>query len=191
MKVLRYAPILLVLLAGPAWAHPGHGEVSSFTAGLMHPWTGADHLLAMLAVGLWASLAGGTARWAVPVAFVTAMLTGFGLAVAGVHLPLVEPTILASVIALGALVALTVRLPWAAGATLVALFGLCHGHAHGAESPESGLALYALGFTLSTAAIHVLGLALGRILTGGTGAKLTRVIGAATAAAGVALGLAG
>ena len=190
MKALRYAPLLLVLCAGPAWAHSGHGETTSFGAGLMHPWAGADHLLAMLAVGLWASLAGGTARRAVPAAFVAAMLAGFGIAVAGIGLPLVEPMVLTSVIAMGALVALAVRLPWGAGAALVALFGLCHGHAHGVESPDSGLVLYALGFTVSTATIHALGLALGRILTGGVGSKLARAMGAATAAAGVALGLA-
>ena len=172
MTILRYAPLLFILCASPAAAHVGHGEATSLGAGLTHPWTGTDHLLAMAAVGLWAALAGGPARWTLPTAFLGAMLAGFGLAVAGVDLPLVEPMILASVIALGVLIALTVRLPLAFGAMLVALFGLCHGHAHGTESPESGLLLYAVGFTLSTAVIHVLGLALGRALIGGLGPKL-------------------
>ena len=154
--------IALSLLATPAFAHADISAGSSFMSGLTHPLGGADHLLAMVTVGLWAALVGGRALWLWPTAFVAAMLAGGALGMAGLHVPLVEPGILASTVVLGALVAFAVSAPLAVGAALIAVFGLVHGHAHGAEIPALGLPMtYALGFALATSVLHLAGLGLG------------------------------
>jgi len=173
--------LALFIACGTAAAHPGHGM--SYMSGLAHPLSGADHLLAMLAVGLWASQLVGRARWLVPASFVTVMTVAGGLGMAGIALPMVESGIAASVLALGLLVAMTARLPVASSSALVALFAVFHGYAHGAEMPAEGSVwAYGLGFVLSTAALHVAGLVLGRF-----NHKLARVLGAAIAMAGAAM----
>jgi len=155
----RPLKLFALALAAPtlAWAHPGH-DGGGFLPGFLHPFVGWDHLLAMLAVGVWAAQMGGRALWAVPAAFVAAMALGAGLAFAGIGLPLVEPTVAASVLLLGVLVGATVRLPLAYGAALVGTLALFHGAAHVADAPEAASLLpYALGFLLATAALHVCG----------------------------------
>lgn len=147
-------------IASPAFAHAGDHAGGGLVAGLLHPVTGVDHLLAMVAIGLWAGLLGGAARLAVPLAFLAAMAIGCVLGVHGVHLPLVEAGILASVIVLGALAAAATRLGQLAGAALAVLFGLLHGHAHGAEMAGGSVLAYSLGMLGATAALHALGLAL-------------------------------
>jgi urease accessory protein len=175
-----------------ASAHSGMEHMASFGAGFAHPWSGLDHLLAMVAVGLWAGLVGGRALWAWPVAFVAVMVLGGLAGIAGVALPIVEPGILASVIVLGLMVLTAARLPVWAGATLVALFAVLHGHAHGAELPADGAAAsYFAGFALATAALHALGLSLAYATSGKRGRLLLRGAGAAVAAAGVALAVIG
>jgi urease accessory protein len=188
LKLLAAASAVLVAGATPALAHLNPGEHGSFAAGLSHPLFGADHILAMVAVGLWAWQIGGKAVFAIPAAFVVTMLAGFGLALAGVSLPFVEPAILASVVALGLLVALAVRLPLGAGAAIVAVFALFHGYAHGGEIGTATQVAYGLGFALSTAVLHAFGIAIGWG-AGRLGSNLTvsRVLGAITALAGVAL----
>jgi urease accessory protein len=147
------------LLPMLAQAHPGHGE-SGFIHGAMHPLTGLDHILAMVAVGLWAVQLGGRALWSVPLSFVSVMVIGGALGMAGMPLPFVEPSILASIFILGLLIATATRVPVAAGMLIVGLFALFHGHAHGAEMPSGvgGLA-YGAGFALSTALLHCCGVA--------------------------------
>ncbi|HZL63154.1 MAG TPA: HupE/UreJ family protein [Pseudolabrys sp.] len=159
MKRLALTFLVLVLGSGAAFAHPGHGSTASFAAGLAHPLGGLDHIAVMIAVGLWAALKGGRALWVWPAAFVGVMLLGGALGMAHVPVPFVEPGILASVVALGLLVALAVDLPVAAGAAIVAVFALLHGHAHGGEVAEtmSG-AEYMAGFALATAALHLTGI---------------------------------
>lgn len=153
----------LLLLPTAAMAHPSlYHHTHSFTAGLVHPLTGLDHLLAMVSVGLWASQKGGRALWLWPAAFVGAMVVGGILGMEGVALPLIEPAIAASLLVLGLMIAAMVRLPLVAGIGLIAAFGLFHGNAHGLEAPASGASLlYGLGFVVSTAALHALGLAIG------------------------------
>jgi urease accessory protein len=153
----------LVLLPTAALAHPSlYHHTHTFAAGLTHPLTGLDHLLAMVSVGLWASQKGGRALWLWPAAFVSAMIVGGALGMSGFALPLIEPAIAASLLVLGLLIASMTTLPMAAGVAAIAVFGLFHGNAHGLEAPASGASLlYALGFTLSTIALHGLGLALG------------------------------
>jgi urease accessory protein len=153
--------VALVLLPGLAQAHPGH-DVSGLAAGLAHPLLGLDHLLAMVAVGLCGARLGGAARWLLPLLFVSVMLSGGALAMAGLHLPGVEPGIVASVIVLGMLLVVARSGHTLPAALLVSGFALFHGQAHGSEMPETaGVAAYALGFVIATAALHGAGLLAG------------------------------
>jgi len=193
MKYRLGLAAMLSLAATPALAHLDPAEHGSFAAGFTHPIFGTDHVLAMIAVGLWAALLGGRAVWALPTAFVTAMIAGFALSLSGVALPAVEPVILASVIVLGAVVALALRLPLWLSAALVAAFGVCHGHAHGGEIGSAGEFGYAAGFVLATALLHAAGLLIGygaNIATRNDPALASRIIrglGAVTALGGLYL----
>jgi len=192
MKSLRRSALVLAAVAAPfsAFAHPGHdgGELTwDFNTGFAHPFSGWDHLLAMIAVGLWAAQLGGRARWLVPAAFVVALTVGAALGRAGVNFSGVEQGIAASVFVLGVLIATTARLPVAAGMALVGLFAIFHGLAHGAEMPATNGALgYGFGFIAATALLHAAGLALGTF-----GARVSvraaKFSGWAIAASGVAL----
>lgn len=183
----RSLPLLAaLLLPTAALAHPGH-DAGTFWAGMHHPVSGADHMLAMVAVGLWAAQMGGRALWAVPATFVAAMLAGGAAGAAGVPFPVVEPMILASIIVLGAVVALALRAPLTLAVPLLAVFGAAHGWAHGAEGPSTGLAWYAAGFALMTALLHGAGLLAGLGLQRVAGSRVTRVLGGLTAGAGLLL----
>lgn len=174
----------LCLFAGTASAHTGdHGTLTGFAGGLAHPLLGLDHLFAMLAIGLWAAQQGGRALWAIPAAFVGAMLAGGMLAWAGVGLPQVEAAIALSVLALGLLVAARLRASLAAGIAIAAGFALLHGYAHGLETPLAvSPAMYAVGFVLATACLHGAGVA-GSLL----GSRAVQLAGAGIAATGLAL----
>ncbi|MFC3326934.1 HupE/UreJ family protein [Mesorhizobium cantuariense] len=186
-KRLCLSAILLLAAAMPAYAHVGIGTTSSFTAGFIHPLSGLDHMTVMIAVGLWAALKGGKAILAWPAAFVGVMLVGGALGMEHMPLPFVEPGILASVVALGLLVALAVDLPVSAGVAIIGLFALFHGHAHGTEVPENAGGLeYMAGFAIATALLHTTGIAAGL----GLGIRfrgLARAAGAACAAVGLGL----
>ena len=143
-------------------SHAGIGDTSSFMHGLTHPASSLDHVCAMLAAGLWAAQMGGRSVWAVPLTFVSVMALGGILPVLGISLPFVEQGIVLSVLLLGVLIVAQVRFPLWLGGTLVGLFALWHGHAHGAEMPASAVGLfYGLGFALTTTWLHVAGVALG------------------------------
>jgi len=186
---MKKLPLLTALmLPTAALAHTGQGA-GSLAAGMMHPIGGLDHVLAMVAVGLWAAQAGGRAVWAAPLAFVGAMLAGGAMGMAGIGFPAVEPMILASIVVLGAVVALAARVPLIPALAVIALFGLAHGHAHGAEGPATGMAAYGLGFALATAALHGAGLALGFGLS--RLAFAVRMLGLGAAGAGLVLAVAG
>jgi urease accessory protein len=150
-----------------ASAHTGVGDVTGFWHGLEHPIGGLDHILAMLAVGLWAAQMGGKALWLVPGAFVTAMIGSSVLGHFGLPLPGVEQGIVASDFILGMLLLFAVRLPLALSAGIVGVLAIFHGYAHGAEMPEtaSGLA-YGLGFIISTTLLHVAGIGIGLGIVG-------------------------
>jgi urease accessory protein len=167
---------LLALAPGAALAHAGGDHVHGFATGFLHPVGGLDHVLAMVAVGAWAGIAGGAARWALPVAFLAAMAAGAGLALAGFDRPTVEVGIVASIVVIAALTAAAARAPVGLCLPLVALFGL----AHGAEMAPGGGALgYGAGFLLATALLHEIGLLAARLALRGAGA--------AAAVAGIAL----
>ncbi|GGK19402.1 HupE/UreJ family protein [Salinarimonas ramus] len=182
------AAALLVMAASPALAHVGHHPTDGFAAGLTHPLTGLDHLLAIVAVGLWAGLVGGRALWAWPAAFVAAMTAAALYGMVGPWLPGVELAIAGSVLALGLAVALRLSAPVVLGAVTCGAFALAHGYAHGAELPlGAGAGAYVAGFVLATAGLHGLGLALGRLLARDVPHWATRGAGAAVAATGLVL----
>ena len=179
MKRLVPIAMLLVLAAGPAIAHVGHGSTTSFTAGLGHPRGGLDHVTVMVMVGLWAGLKGGRALWVWPAVFVGVMLVGGVVGMEGVPVPFVEPGILASVVALGLLVALAVDLPVAVGARILAVFALFHGHAHGSEVADTLNGVeYMAGFALATAALHLAGIGFAATMTHFSLRPAIRVVGA-------------
>jgi urease accessory protein len=181
---------LTIGLAPLAQAHPGHlGPSIGFFHGLGHPLGGLDHILAMVAVGLWSAQLGGSALWRLPSVFVAMMAIGGAIGLTGVTLPMAEPVVLLSSLAIGLLVVIARRLPLGISSSLVALFALCHGVVHGAEMPSQALALhYSLGFMLSTAVLHLVGLGAGLVLQQAAGAdRSLRLVGGAIAIGGCSL----
>ncbi len=178
--------LLALTAATPAFAHPGHGD-SGLLNGMLHPITGPDHILAMLAVGLWAASFGGKARWAIPAAFVAMMAAGFAFGANGGEMPLLEQGIAASVLVIGLAAAWAQRIPAAAAAAVVGAFALFHGVAHGAEM-HGHAAWFALGFVLSTAALHAAGFFIGTALQ--KNLWINRAVGTAIGAVGLSLLLA-
>lgn len=182
---------ILVALTGNALAHTGHGDTGGFLHGFSHPLGGLDHVLAMLAIGLYATMIGGRALWLVPGTFVAVMALGGALGMAGYALFYTEFGIALSVIVLGLAVALRIDVPALAAMALAGLFAIFHGHAHGAEMPQdlSGYD-YAAGFLLATALLHgaglLLGLAAGSLAERG-GWRAAQAAGGAMALVGVAL----
>lgn len=184
------ATMLAVLASAPAAAHTGSAPVVGFVSGFLHPLGGLDHVLAMVAVGMLAALIGGRALWLVPVSFLGAMVVG---SVLGFSLPFLEIGIVASIIVLGAAVALAPRMPVALAMALVAAFGVVHGHAHGAEMPAASSVLaYGFGFVAATALLHLVGVGGGLAaerLSHKAGRAILRVGGGAVAALGLVLAL--
>lgn len=191
MKTLTRAIAFGVLLAPTlAHAHPGHGA-SSLEHGFAHPISGLDHLLAMLAVGLWAGQLGGRARWQVPAAFLGVMILGGLVGMTGVSVPAVEQGIAASVFVLGVLIAAAVRLPAMASMAIVAGFAFFHGVAHGTEMPVDAAGFgYAAGFTVATGLLHLAGLGVGMAASQVRQPRFVRLAGGAIAACAVVLALA-
>lgn len=178
--------IFLLGASSAAFAHTGH-NVSGLAAGLIHPFSGLDHLLAMVAVGLWAAQGGGRKVWLLPATFMTMLAFGAGIAMQWQSLPLVEAGIATSVLALGLLIALSLQFPAALSVAVTALFGLMHGYAHGLELPQSAApAEYALGFLAATATLHLSGIAVG-VATRQRYTLLPRLLGSAIAISGVFL----
>ncbi len=187
----RYAALLFGFLPSLALAHTGAGETGGWLHGLAHPFSGLDHLCAMIAVGMWAAQLGGRAVVRVPLTFLSVMALGGLLGAAGVSMPLVEQGILISLLVLGGLVAAAVRLPVMASAFLVGVFALFHGYAHGAEMPPDVSSLgYAIGFMLATAALHALGVGAAFLFGRNGRARWLRYAGAAIAICGGGLWLA-
>ena len=178
--------VLAILWAQPALAHVGKGEAAGLLTGLLHPISGWDHVLAMVAVGLWGAQLGAPAIWMLPVAFPLVMAMGAMLGFLGVSVPGIEYGIAASGILLGAAVMLELRPPLVAAAVVVGVFAIFHGHAHGTELPpgQSPL-LYSMGFVMATGCLHALGIGIGAVHRWGWGEKLVRAAGAVVAVGGV------
>lgn len=175
------ALIIAALMQNGVW------QSHSFTLGVAHPLLGVDHILVMIAVGLWAVLVGGRAIWVLPMTFLATMLAGFAAANVGLDIPLVEPVISSSIIAVGLLVALAVKAPVWLGALITAVFAIFHGHAHGTEAAAVSLASYAIGFTLATATLHAIGVGLGIFAAESIRRFALRTMGGITALIGLAL----
>lgn len=179
------ALVVLVSLAAPVMAHEQQGQAAGLVTGLLHPVSGPDHVLAMVAVGLWGAQLGAPAIWLLPVTFPLVMACGGFLGLIGVPLPGVEVGIAASAILLGTMVAMQLRPPLWVAALLVAFFAVFHGHAHGTELPEghSGLS-YSIGFVAATGALHAVGIAIGLVHRWASGRIVLRGLGALVALAG-------
>jgi len=178
--------LLLAAVAPPAFAHEAAGAAGGFVSGFLHPIAGWDHVVAMVAVGLWGAFLGRPAVWLLPVVFPLVMTLGGALGVLGVPLPAVEVGIAASAIVLGAMVAAAARPPLWVAALIVGVFAVFHGHAHGTELPEAANPLaYSLGFVIATGLLHGAGIGLSLLAHGPRGAQVVRACGAAIAALGV------
>lgn len=180
--------VLFFLLPGIVFAHTGVGETTGFVHGFTHPTGGVDHMLAMVAVGLWAAQIGRRALWAVPCTFVAVMVVGGILGFTGVPVPFVEEGILVSILVFGVLIAGALKMPLVYSGLIVGLFAIFHGHAHGAEMPESiSAASYAVGFALATAMLHLAGIGLGVLMQRTNLQTVNRLAGAAIAFSGLYL----
>ncbi|MGD2084326.1 MAG: HupE/UreJ family protein [Chromatiales bacterium] len=176
----------VVLWPAAAWAHVESGEAGGFLSGLSHPVSGLDHVVAMIAVGLWGAQLGKPAVWVLPVAFPMLMAFGGMLGLIGAPLPGVEVGIALSAVVLGALVLGRARPPLAAAVAVVAFFAVFHGHAHGTELQAGQNAmLYSLGFVIATGLLHAVGIAIGLIQRWKLGGRALRGAGAVVMAAGV------
>jgi urease accessory protein len=174
------------MAAAPAAAHTEAGVAGGLQSGLLHPVLGLDHLVAMVAVGLWGAQLGTPAIWVLPITFPLVMSVGALLGVAGVAVPGVELGIAASALVLGSLVAAAHRPPLAVAALLVAVFAVLHGYAHGSELPAAANPLaYGVGFVVATGLLHLAGILLGVLVGRPGGARLVRACGAVVASFGV------
>jgi urease accessory protein len=186
-KISAAALLLTFGLAAPATAHTTAGVAGGFTTGFMHPLFGWDHVVAMVAVGLWGAFLEKPAIWLLPVVFPMVMAFGGAMGVLGVPLPAVEAGIAASAIVLGLMVALALKPPIAVAAAIVGAFAIFHGHAHGTELPHAANAVaYSAGFVLATGLLHLAGIAFGTLIRFPAGRVVVRATGGAIAAVGVA-----
>ena len=177
--------VFVFLCAQMAFAHPQKGEAVGFVTGFRHPISGLDHVLAMVAVGLWGAQLGAPAIWVLPVAFPMVMAFGGMLGLMGVPLPGTEYGIALSAILLGAAVLFEIRPPLALAAIVVGFFAIFHGHAHGTELPPGQSALlYSMGFVIATGCLHALGIGIGTVHRWAWGQRLLRVAGALVVAGG-------
>ena len=184
----RILILALLLLPSLAHAHPGHG-IADFSGGLIHPFLGLDHLMAAVAVGLWAAQLGGISRWALPLSFVGAMGLGLVCGLGGYSPAGIETCIVMTILILGAMVAAAVRLNTGIAALLVAGCAFFHGLAHGLEAQAADAAGYAAGLFLSTALLHIAGVCVGVCLLSAGRSRLLRAAGAGVFMAGIWCGI--
>lgn len=183
--------LVVLMIASAAQAHTGaqagEGVAGGLSSGFLHPLFGWDHVVAMVAVGLWGAVLGAPAIWLLPVVFPVVMAVGGALGIAGVALPAVETGIALSGVVLGLLVAFAVRAPLWIAAIIVGMFAVFHGHAHGTELPEAADPVaYAAGFVIATGLLHMAGIAIGFLWAQPWGAYVVRGSGVAVAVVGAA-----
>lgn len=182
----HFALLALLVPCGSALAHTGEGVAGGFVAGFLHPINGWDHVIAMVAVGLWGAFLGRPAVWVLPVVFPLVMAFGGALGVVGVPLPAVEVGIAASAIVLGAMVAFAARPPLWVAAVIVGAFAVFHGHAHGTELPSAASPVaYSLGFVIATGLLHAAGIAISLVTHWPPGRHVVRACGGVIAALGL------
>lgn len=187
LRHLRTLPLAAAaaLLTQPALAHEQADVGGGLAAGLLHPLTGADHLIAMVAVGIWGAQLGAPAIWVLPITFPLVMALGGVLGIMHVPLPMPEVVIALSALVLGGAVALRLKLPFSAAAAIVAVFAIFHGHAHGAELPGSANPLaYGIGFVVATGLLHLCGIVIGTLTRWPAGERVVQGLGAVIALLG-------
>jgi urease accessory protein len=187
LRSFKRLPIaaMTFLVTQPALAHEQAGVGGGLASGLLHPLTGADHLIAMVAVGIWGAQLGAPAIWVLPITFPLVMAIGGVLGILHVPLPVPEMVIALSALVLGGAVASRLKLPFAAAAIVVAVFAIFHGHAHGAELPGSANPLaYGVGFVVSTGLLHLCGIALGTLTRWPLGERVIQALGVVIALLG-------
>jgi urease accessory protein len=184
-RVAGLSAILLVATSTRALAHTGD-VTGGFLGGLAHPMFGVDHVVAMVAVGLWGAFLGAPAIFLLPIVFPLVMAAGGVLGILGIPLPAVEFGIAASAVVLGAMVALAAKPPLWVAAVLVGAFAIFHGHAHGVELPPGADAVaYSVGFVIATGLLHLAGIGFGLLARWPAGQVAVRAAGCAIALAGV------
>ncbi|MBF0288427.1 MAG: HupE/UreJ family protein [SAR324 cluster bacterium] len=185
----KFVSLVIVFLFGMwtiAFAHTAQGHIDGFISGFTHPIFGWDHVVAMVAVGMWGAFLGKPAIWQLPIVFPLVMAFGGVLGVLNFPIPAVETGIAVSAIILGGVVAAAARFPLWVAAIIVGFFAIFHGHAHGTELPQAANPLtYSIGFVLSTGLLHLFGIAFGALVKWPTGQLVVRVGGGAIAMAGV------
>ena len=185
---LVFALVLAIaafVVAQPAFAHEQAVAGGGLVRGLLHPLSGMDHLIAMVAVGIWGAQLGAPAIWILPITFPMVMAVGGVLGVLRIPLPMPELVIALSALVLGAAVAMRLRLPFAAAAVVVAVFAIFHGHAHGAELPSSANPLaYGVGFVTATGLLHLCGIVIGTLTRWPVGERVIQGLGAVIAGLG-------
>ncbi|HLJ19275.1 MAG TPA: HupE/UreJ family protein [Stellaceae bacterium] len=185
-RAIAGAAALALMPGSSALAHIIQGEAGGFRQGFEHPLTGADHFLAMFAVGIWGAQMGGRSVWALPVTFPLIMAAGGLAGMLGLPLPHVELGIALSILALGSAIAFGWHPSEAIALVLIGVFAICHGYAHGVELPTAAdPADYAVGFVMATGMIHVLGVGVGLLLNKPFEGRVSRALGAVIAAGGV------
>jgi urease accessory protein len=185
VRLVCWALLALVISGYSAFAHEQAGIGGGLAQGLLHPLTGIDHLIAMVAVGIWGAQLGAPAIWVLPITFPMVMALGAVLGVLKIPLPMPEVAIALSALVLGAAVALRLRLPFVAAAAVVAVFAIFHGHAHGVELPSSANPLsYGVGFVVATGLLHLCGVLLGTLTQWPIGERLIQGFGVVIAILG-------
>jgi urease accessory protein len=186
LRTIALAAFAIAMSSGAATAHIEGGLAGGFGSGFAHPILGADHIAAMVAVGLWGAFLGAPAIWLLPIAFPLMMALGGILGIIGVPLPGVEIGIAVSALVLGLMVALAVKPHLAVAAVMVGAFAIFHGYAHGAELPDGGNAVaYSAGFVIATGVLHLCGIAIGLLTRWPAGVTAVRLTGSAIAIAGL------
>ena len=177
--------IVALMLTQPAFAHEQAGVAGGLVSGLLHPVTGLDHLIAMVAVGIWGAQLGAPAIWVLPITFPLVMAVGAVLGVLKIPLPMPEVIIAVSALILGLAVATRLRIPFAAATIVVAVFAIFHGYVHGAELPGSANPLaYGVGFVTATGLLHLCGIAIGTLTRWPAGERVIQGLGACIAGLG-------
>lgn len=179
------AAMAIAALPATAFAHAGEGFQGGFVSGLLHPLFGWDHVVAMVAVGLWGAILGRPALWVLPIVFPLVMAVGAAMGIAGIPVPAIETGIALSGVVLGLAVALMFKPPMIVAAILVGLFAIFHGHAHGTELPDAASPIgYAIGFVIATGGLHALGILFGMLMGSQAGQWAVRAGGVLIALVG-------
>ncbi len=185
--IVSFSLLILLQSAPVAMAHTGHGVAGGFLSGLTHPIFGWDHVVAMVAVGLWGAVLGSPAIWILPIVFPLVMALGAALGIVGINVPFIEAGIALSGVVLGLLIVFMVKAPMAVAAVVVGLFAIFHGHAHGTELPDAANPVaYAVGFVIATGLLHVSGILFGKLTANEAGWFAVRAGGGVIALVGAA-----